>query len=229
VLFDFHTHGKRNQGALTSLFPEEWAVNANGKGLVSIGFHPWYVTEKTESDPFWNTLKQLAVDGQIDAIGETGLDRLRYSSPIEIQTRLFGQHKELAEETNLPLIIHCVRSFSDILALRKKYPKNTWIMHGFIGNEYEIKQAIEKDIKLSPGIALLLMNGNQNHKLFGNLRIIPPEFLYLETDAVPGISIGQIYSIAEKNMEIPIDALAKQIQSNLFRDFPRSREKLIHG
>ncbi len=226
MLFDFHTHGQRREGTLTSLFPEEWVQNKTGNGLVSIGFHPWYVTEQTESDPFWHTLRRLAVEGEIDAIGETGLDRLRRTSPTEIQSRVFLQHRELAEEANLPLIIHCVRSFSDLLAFRKKYPKNTWIMHGFIGNEYEIKQAIEKDIKLSPGFALLLMNGNQSHKLFKNLRYIPANSLYLETDAVPGISIEQIYSIAAKIMETSIDALAAQIQSNLYRDFPRSREKL---
>ncbi|MGN1252529.1 MAG: TatD family hydrolase [Muribaculaceae bacterium] len=140
---DVHTH-RRGAGMITSVEPGE---DTAGAERLSVGIHPWHAdTGDIEA------VRALALsDPRVVAIGECGLDRFRGPS-IDIQQEVFEKHILLSEELRLPLVIHCVRAYSDLLALRKKHtPVQPWIIHGFRGKPELAQQLVRQGLYLSLG------------------------------------------------------------------------------
>lgn len=162
---DVHTH-RRGPGMITSVEPGE---DTAGAERLSVGIHPWHA-DTGDID----AVRTLALtDPRVVAIGECGLDRFRGPSP-DIQQQVFEKHILLSEELRLPLIIHCVRAYNDILALHKKHnPAQPWIIHGFRGKPELARQLVRQSLYLSLGP-------------LHNLAIpasVPPSHLLRETDA----------------------------------------------
>ncbi len=99
--------------------------------------------------------KELAKSKKVVAIGEIGLDyyyRPKTKSRLEefkkLQREVFIKQLDLAEELNLPVIVHCRMAFEDIydiLTLRQAQGKKlSGVIHCFTGN-WELA---EKFIKL---------------------------------------------------------------------------------
>lgn len=94
----------------------------------SAGIHPWYASED-----LFNTLQTIAIQSNIVAIGEAGLDKLTHT-PWELQKKLFLDQIDLAENLKKPLIIHCVKAWPELIAIHKtSRPSVPWIIHGFRG------------------------------------------------------------------------------------------------
>lgn len=214
---DIHTHGYRSPFAITSMTPEQFRrTDPDGPGYVTVGLHPWY-GQGLQSDDF-EVILNAAKEGWIVGVGESGIDRRKGMLNIEQQMQIFEHHIQIAEDYELPLIIHCVRAVADILSLRRTYKKTPWIIHGFFGNEQEIAQCMKHEIRLSPGIALMIYMGMNNHKLLDRIKLIDIEMLYLETDGVE-IEIEKIYEIAAKSINRGKGDLAEIIRKNTERDF----------
>ena len=116
----------------------------------SVGLHPWLV------DSMWQQqLELLRHDLQLPnvvAIGECGLDMVN-GPEMSLQQAAFEAQIQLAETRRLPLIIHCVRAFDQLLLLHKKYnPQQLWIVHGFRGKPQLAQQLLARGIRLSFGI-----------------------------------------------------------------------------
>ena len=116
----------------------------------SVGLHPWHV------DSMWQQqLELLRHDLQLPnvvAIGECGLDMVK-GPELSLQQAAFEAQIQLAEPHRLPLIIHCVRAFDQLLLLHKKYnPQQLWIVHGFRGKPQLAQQLLAHGIRLSFGI-----------------------------------------------------------------------------
>ena len=155
-------------------------------------------------------------DSQIlKAIGECGIDRV-CDSDIEIQKYVFIKQIELSEQYHKPLIIHAVRSYPDIIAIRKKTKaKQPWIIHGFNGNEHSAEQLLRHDgIYLSLG-DVLFKNEKRAERL---LQIIPFGRLFLETD-VAERSIVEVYEKASLLSGVATDILRKDIFDNFVKIF----------
>ncbi len=71
----------------------------------AVGVHP-HDAKDTELETCLDTLKSLAVDKQVVAIGEIGLDFHYNFSSLEVQQEFFRRQLELAVELGLPVIIH---------------------------------------------------------------------------------------------------------------------------
>jgi TatD DNase family protein len=71
----------------------------------TIGIHP-HDAKDAELETCLGTLKSLADDERVVAIGEIGLDFYYNLSPKEIQQEFFRRQLELALELNLPVVIH---------------------------------------------------------------------------------------------------------------------------
>lgn len=155
-------------------------------------------------------------DSQIlKAIGECGLDRA-CDSDFELQREVFIKHIELSEQYHKPLIIHAVRSYPDIIAIRKETKSNQpWIIHGFNGNEHSAEQLLRHDgIYLSLG-DVLFKNEKRAERL---LDIIPSDRLFLETD-VAERSIVEVYEKASLLSGVATDILRKDIFDNFVKIF----------
>ena len=155
-------------------------------------------------------------DSQIlKAIGECGLDRA-CDSDFELQREVFIKQIELSEQYHKPLIIHAVRSYPDIISIRKETKsKQPWIIHGFNGNEHSAEQLLRHDgIYLSLG-DVLFKNEKRAELL---LDIIPSDRLFLETD-VAERSIVEVYEKASLLSGVATDILRKDIFDNFVKIF----------
>lgn len=139
----------------------------------SVGLHPWDLDQVTNNQ-WLETLESLLAHPQVLAVGECGIDR-RLETPLEKQVRFFRLQVELAEKLGKPLILHAVRSYSDLLQLKKQSgSKLPWILHGYQGGVETTKQLAQMDFCFSLGAALL----NDRQKLNQSLREIPLSQLF---------------------------------------------------
>lgn len=210
---DIHTH-------LPELNPIVQIVNAelfhvlNTNLKYSIGIHPWDI-DKTNIEESINWIKENFNSKDVLAIGEIGIDRAIKIS-LEKQTELFIRQHQLAEKAQKPIIIHCVRAWSDMLALHKQLkPSSPWIFHGYIGNLKVAQQLIKKGCYLSFGAALITSEKVQN--VFVKL---PLSSVFLETDDC-GLEIELIYTKAATLRRICVADLKQVINANL--------NKVLHG
>lgn len=228
--FDAHSHGYPRPHTLVSLSVAEYRdYGCPTEGLFSVGIHPWQLRPHAEQSGQMTgvqkedlpTLRDLARQKRLTAIGEAGFDRLKGGNEVmQEQRHLFEQQAEIAEEFGLPLVIHSVRSHSDVFAARKRHKKNPWLIHGFIGNEQEIHQCLRHEIRLSCGLALLQHQGNDlvTHPLYRDMRQIPLDFLFMETDST-ALSIAWVYKLSAAAINVSLPVLAQAVAANLQRDF----------
>ncbi len=173
---------------------------------VSLGIHPWHV-HKTNID--WALAQIEKNHAQIIAIGECGLDRV-IQTPIELQLTTFHQQIELAIQFNLPVIVHCVKAYSDFAAIAKQYPNVKFVLHGFSGNEESLQMLLNfKNVYFSVG--KYLFNPTMNASLV--IGKIPLNYLFLETDTSKYL-ISEIYQKAVQILEIEETVLKNQIFDN---------------
>jgi TatD DNase family protein len=180
---------------------------------LSIGIHPWFI-ERQQVEKSLQALQTLGINPAVIAIGECGLDRC-IDTTLATQIEVFSRQIELSERIKKPLIIHCVRAFSELLAARKVFhATQPWIIHGFTGKPALAQQLIKHGCYLSFGKALL----NSNHRVDRSLQTVPLDHLFLETDAA-NVSIDAIYAAAAKMRGLDTATLRQHIMSNFKRVF----------
>jgi len=133
-----------------------------------------------EGASFFPFVEKAAKEKKLVAIGETGLDYFYEHSPREQQQEYLIRYFALAQDTGLPLIIHCRDAFSDLFRLADAHYKGPLLLHCFTGTQEEAKEGIARGWKIS-------MSGILTYKKSQELRdvavIIPNENLFIETDA----------------------------------------------
>ena len=202
---DIHTHVKasKNNIAIYNLGRSE----KSGMKYCSYGIHPWNLEKDTVEDQL-KLLQSYCKKGSIIAVGEIGIDRAIKTS-LELQLDIFKRQLLIAELHNLPVIIHCVKAWADMLEIRKQSDnKLPWIFHGFNSNEQVALKLIDKGCYLSFGHKLL-----SNKKIQNVFVSIPIERLFLETDSADE-KIENIYKKAAELRHICIDYLKEQIHKN---------------
>jgi TatD DNase family protein len=86
----------------------------------SVGIHPNSVALASEAD--FEAIALLARRPEVIAIGETGLDYYRQYTPPSRQREALAWHQRLAEELELPLIVHNRQADADVVALLAPTP-----------------------------------------------------------------------------------------------------------
>ena len=199
-MFNLHTHTKSKNAI----------INIDDKTLInddlfySAGIHPWYNYFSI------NNIEQLIkTKSNIIAIGECGIDKLKSQYSISKQIELLTAQIKLSEQYQLPLILHIVKGFNEIIKLKKDLkPNQPWIIHGF--NKYkQAKNLIDEGFYLSFGKALTI-----NNKLQTVFKDLPNTHIFLETDD-NAIEIEKIYTFASELKAIKTKQLIKDINKNL--------------
>lgn len=206
---DIHTHNLIFSQEIktivsVSLFENDAIINNNLN--YSVGLHPWYIKEgilTIEQSLISEIKKRKAI-----AIGEIGLDKA-IGTDLLLQKNIFTSQIKIAKQLHKPIIIHCVRAFSELLKIKKKNETNTaWIIHGYQKNIEIARSLLKADCYLSFGKAIL-----RNKKLQQVFKQIPNDKFFLETDDSE-LSIMKIYDKAAEIKEIRLEDLKKQIQIN---------------
>ncbi len=215
-IVNLHTHLNlmKNQVGLIN-HPAQLDFSPDENQYYSVGLHPWDIPEANLAT-LTELIDTLAANPQVLAIGECGLDR---SIETDMQTQLnaFVPQIEIAEKHQKPLIIHAVRSYADLLQLKKtRTSQIPWILHGYNGNPETTRQLVKMDFYFSFGAALL----KDQDKLNKSLLLIPTDRLFFETDE-SSVNIESIYIFAASILGINSSELHSRVYSNFQRVFKR--------
>ena len=99
----------------------------------AVGIHPEECGGTTEED--FETIRQLARHPKVVAIGEIGLDYHWEDNPgREEQQAVFRRQLQLAQELDLPVIVHDRDAHADSLAMVQEFPDLDGVFHCFSGS-----------------------------------------------------------------------------------------------
>jgi TatD DNase family protein len=222
---DLHTHHRTDAAAVVSIlnFSQKDFENnqiTEGVSFRSAGLHPRFLNKENFKCDF-EKLTQLVQNQNIIAIGECGLDKLQ-GEDLAFQTRVFEDQIHLAESVSKPVIIHCVRAFGEIIAVKKRLkPTIPLIIHGFNKNEAVLTELLRHDFFISIGSAILPKNrqNTEGVMLAKIIHKIPLDRLFFETDDAEDVLIPEIYAAAAKALELDLNNLKSIIHRNFKTTF----------
>jgi TatD DNase family protein len=152
-------------------------------GLVyTLGIHPLYINRAQEGDidALKNQIEQSLDDPRFVGIGEIGLDYFVEGLDPQRQEFFFHKQLDLAQQFQLPVILHVRRSQDAILKALRKRTVPSGIAHAFNGSHQQAEQFIELGFKLGFGGAVTYDRALQIRRL---LKELPLESIVTETDA----------------------------------------------
>jgi TatD DNase family protein len=172
----------------------------------AVGFHPENLQEYSEENI--EKLKVMLQNPKVVAIGEIGMDYHWKEMPPELQKRAFERQLTLAEELDLPVIIHAREATADTLEILSRHKSVEGVLHCYSGSAETAKILIDWGFYI--GFTGVLTFKNARHPV-ESVGVIPKERLLLETDCpymAPVPWRGKrscspmIQSVAEKMAEI---------------------------
>lgn len=207
---DIHTHKstiscRDNEIAIYNREDSDWN-ELSPSALYSVGIHPWHITDD------WKTklscIRKEAERGNVIMLGETGFDKL-IPVPLSLQSEIFLEHVNLSEAVKKPLIIHCVKAWTELLEVHHRIrPVMPWVVHGFRGKGELAKQLIRKGIYLSFG----------EHFNKQALMTAWPDCLFVETDESAS-DISRIYEHISESLNLPPMVVRDQVEQNFITLF----------
>ena len=215
MYIDIHTHNTSNKNDVLEIRNCFLGESLCSDECFSLGLHPWHISEKSlgEVEKFYTLIE----NNNFLALGEIGLDK-NIDVSLEFQKQILELQLVISEENNLPVVLHVVRSFNDILELRKKGKyKQPWIIHGFNKNKELAKQLLAKGFYLSLGAKVM-----RNDIIFAELvKAIDISKLFLETDDQSEFTIKDIYKRVAEIKEISEKELVLLLEHNFKKVFTR--------
>ncbi len=151
--------------------------------VYALGIHPMYIQQSRLDD--LNALRNYVDKHQPVAIGEIGLDYFlanpkNQPDNIKLQTYFFVEQLKIAQQFNLPVILHVRHAVDDVLKQLRKYKVNGGIAHAFNGSLQQAEQFIALGFKLGFGGAMTHTRALRIRALASQL---PLASIVLETDA----------------------------------------------
>ncbi len=145
----------------------------------SVGIHPHNGEEASEAAI--DTLRRLARNDKVVAVGETGLDYFRGHCSRQVQQQAFRRQITLAKQVGLPLIVHDRDAHEDVLRIlcEEKAHQVGGVLHCFSGDLSMARACIEMGFYLSfPGT----LTYPSNQDLRDIAAAISMDHILLETD-----------------------------------------------
>lgn len=206
--------------ALNTTFP---------KAFYALGIHPLYVAEAKTSD--LDDLAEFVQANQPIAIGEIGLDYYLQRDNVEQQLTFFKQQLKLAQQFELPVILHVRGAIDAVLKCLREHHVVGGIAHAFNGSFQQAEQFIKLGFKLGFGGAMTYDRAQKIRRLATEL---PLNSIVLETDS-PDMAPdwlkktqqntpAQLYKIATVLAELrqtSLNTVIAQTTANAVSLFPR--------
>lgn len=213
MYYDCHTHHPVADVAVVSICNVRVGIDrVPDNVLCSVGVHPWDAATVSIDG------LDAAVGGSnVVALGETGIDRA-CAVPLDVQLQMFRLHIERSERLRLPLVIHCVRAFDDVIAERcMSGATMPWIIHGMNKSGDVAARLVAAGLYVSFGTALLRMHAPARAAIMQ----VPDDRLLLETDDIADVRIADVYAAAATLRHVSVDDLCLTLQVNFSNVFKR--------
>ena len=219
---DFHTHKSTvPENSLSVLSVEysdlqDMALENSERLFLSVGIHPWRMPQNTDLlDKHIDKIRKMLFIPEVIALGEVGLDRL-HGPDLRVQEVYLSELLRIAAEFDETVIVHCVRCYPELVALKKKFaPHQKILVHGF-NSKIKLLNSLTKDgfyISLSPKALLRDDLCTFIREKSGILRHI-----CLETDDSP-LTIKNVYDLAAQALRIDIAELSLFMKANFIALF----------
>ena len=144
-----------------------------------IGIFPSEV--KTYTPKVEEKLRNLAKNPKIKAVGEIGLDYYWDKSFVDLQKEVFVKQIKLANELNLPIVVHDREAHKDSFDLLKEYNNNSKVLfHCFSGSVEFMQECVKQGWYIAIGGVVTFKNAI---KMKDVAKAVPLEYLVLETDS----------------------------------------------
>ena len=144
----------------------------------TVGMHPHDAKEL--DDQAVHIFRELAAHPKVVALGEMGLDYYRDLSPRPIQKEAFERQLDLAEELDLPIVIHNREAYHDILPiLQARRGRVRGVMHCFSGDVEIMRQSLALGFHIGIGGPVTYRKSDALQEVARN---VPADALLVETD-----------------------------------------------
>jgi TatD DNase family protein len=149
----------------------------------AVGIQPNSCAEAKPGD--WERVVALAGNPKVVALGETGLDRYWDYTPIEVQKDYFDRHLRLAQQRQLPVIVHCREAEADLIPMLREAAARAelrGVIHSFSGDRDFAETCLALGFFLSFSGAVTYTN-KKFEPLHAVAAIVPADRLLIETDS----------------------------------------------
>lgn len=144
----------------------------------AVGVHPYDATDVNEC--LIENLRTLAKSNKkVVAIGESGLDYSHEDANKEVQKKAFIRHIELANELDLPIVVHNRDSHKDMMDILIAHKPKNAIIHCYSGSLEMAKILIDMGYYISFSGTVTFKNAK---KLVDVAKFVPLDKLLIETD-----------------------------------------------
>ena len=143
----------------------------------SVGSHPDSADEVNEA--VIEEYRKLCRHEKVKAIGEIGLDYYYEDIPREIQKNAFRMQMALAQELDMPVIIHEREAHDDGMRIVKEFPKVKGVFHCYSGSAEMARQLVNMGWYIGFTGVLTFKNAR---KAVETAAAIPLDRIVLETD-----------------------------------------------
>ena len=144
----------------------------------TVGMHPHDAKDLTPD--VLKTFRELAAHPKVIALGEMGLDYYRNLSPRPLQKAAFEKQLDLAEETQMPIIIHNRDAYMDILPiLEARQGRIRGVLHCFTGDVALMQRSLTIGFHIGIGGIVTYPNAKDVQAV---AKEVPEDRLLIETD-----------------------------------------------
>ena len=144
----------------------------------AVGSHPDVANEVNET-VLEEYRKLCKLSNKVKAIGEIGIDYHYEDIPRDLQLKAFWMQMELAEELQLPVIVHEREAHEDGMAVVREFPKVTGVFHCYSGSAEMARQLVDKGWYIGFTGVLTFKNARKAVETAASL---PLDRIVLETD-----------------------------------------------
>ncbi len=212
---NIHSHAKEipaDSITVSNISPGDPIPAFKGNNFYSVGLHPREIVSEKENNERMVMMEDALEFDHVIFVGECGIDKLAETG-FDEQLRVFIAQAFMAEEYNKPLIIHCVRAWTEIAKQHKKMkPTVPWIFHGYNGSVELTRQFSNSRFLFSFGHNLFRESG----KVVESFMALPLERIFFETDVHPGL-IEEIYNHGAELKKLPLEILKSAVWENFNR------------
>ncbi|MDE0681367.1 MAG: TatD family hydrolase [Candidatus Poribacteria bacterium] len=188
----------------------------------TVGMHPHDAKDLTPD--VLKTFRELAAHPKVIALGEMGLDYYRNLSPRPVQKAVFEEQLDLAEELQMPIVIHNRDAYMDILPiLEARRGRIRGVLHCFTGDVELMHRSLVIGFHIGIGGIVTYKNATDVQAV---VQEVPEDRLLIETDCpwlAPQFRRGKrnepayVCAVAEKIAELrgtSVEAIGKTTTEN---------------